>query len=343
MDEAKIEEGPSPGTDDEPRANAIYQQPWFLSAVAPGAWSEVTTVRDGKVTGRLPFITERRLGLTTITQPELAATLGPWVRPTTGSPAAVLSHEMAVVRELIEQLPPHDAFHQSLSPAVASALPFHWAGWDLEMRYTYRVDLRTPEEERWATLAPRLRTEIRKARRTLEVRTGLPMARFYEVWRGSWDRQGIAPPHDLAELERVHAACTARGAGEALFAVDASGRVHAVNYYAWDGGLAHGLLAGADPAVRAGGGQTLLLWEVLCRARDHAATFDLSGSMMPRVEPLFRDFCAHQVPYVHVSRRSDRLQALVTGREAVRYAGSAAQVVTRRAAGWASARAGRSA
>lgn len=41
--------------------NTLFEQPWWLDAVAPGAWGAVEVSRDGRVVARLPSVTEKRL------------------------------------------------------------------------------------------------------------------------------------------------------------------------------------------------------------------------------------------------------------------------------------------
>ena len=41
-------------------AHALFQQPWWLDAVAPGAWDAAVVVRDGETVGRLPFVRKQR-------------------------------------------------------------------------------------------------------------------------------------------------------------------------------------------------------------------------------------------------------------------------------------------
>ena len=37
-------------------AHALFQQPWWLDAVAPGAWDAAVVTKDGQMVGRLPYV-----------------------------------------------------------------------------------------------------------------------------------------------------------------------------------------------------------------------------------------------------------------------------------------------
>jgi Acetyltransferase (GNAT) domain len=142
-----------------------------------------------------------------LTQSTLTQTLGPWVAPSGAKPARALSREHELLADLEAQLPPAHAFSQQFSPAMLNALPFYWAGYRIEVRYTYRLDgLRSPDQL-WAGLRDNVRREIRKARRRVEVVDDLGVDRFYEVLSRTYARQRIPTPRSLAELERLDAAC----------------------------------------------------------------------------------------------------------------------------------------
>jgi hypothetical protein len=106
-----------------------------------------------------------------------------------------------------------------------------------------------------------------------------------------------------------------------LFAVDEADRLHAVAYGVWDEQGAYYLLGGGDPELRNSGATSLLLWELILRAREVTDVFDFEGSMIEPLERFFRSFGARQTPYLYVSRESARgsaALALRTGWRTVR-------------------------
>ena len=113
------------GDDDAVAAHSPFEQRWWLDAVAPGEWGEVVVERQGDVVARLPYLRKRKLGLTVLTQPPLTRFVGPWLRPSTGKYATQLGAECELMGELIEKLPPHDAYRGSFAPAVTNWLPFY--------------------------------------------------------------------------------------------------------------------------------------------------------------------------------------------------------------------------
>jgi len=285
-----------------PCVNAIFQQPWWLDAVAPGRWGEATVEHGGRVVARLPYFVRGRPRLRILTMPPLTQTLGPWLEPSAAKPATALAAEHELLAELEAALPPAAAFIQHFSPTMRNALPFHWAGYRLELLYTYRLEGLGSEVALWEGLRGNIRREIRKARKRVEVRDDLPLDRFHAIWAKTFARQGLKAPVSLTELERLEAACSRRGARTMLAGQDDEGRVHAVSYVVWDRHAAFYLLGGGDPELRTSGASSLLMWESIMRARAVTDVFDFEGSMLRPVERFFRAFGSRQTPYVRVSR-----------------------------------------
>ena len=249
-----------------------------------------------------------------LTQPPLTQTLGPWVERSGAKAANALSDEMELLTALEAALPRAEAFLQHFSPTMLNALPFFWAGYGIEVRYTYRLDGLGSEEALWDGLRGNIRREIRKARKRVEIREDLGLDLFHAVWAKTFSRQGLEPPHSLQALARLDAACAARGARAMLFAQDEADRVHAVTYVVWDEHAAYYLLGGSDPGLRTSGAASMLMWEAIMRAREVTGTFDFEGSMLKPVERFFRAFGGRQAPYLRVSRATPAARAALAMR-----------------------------
>ena len=148
----------------------------------------------------------------------------------------------------------------------------------------------------------------------MEIVDGLSIDRFYGVLSKTYERQSITTPHSLPELERLEAACAARGAGTMLFARDDEGELHAAVWVVWDRNGAYYLLAGAAPDLRTSGASSLLAWDAILRAGEHTDVFDFHGSMLQPVERFFRAFGAQQTPYLSVTRMSPALRLALSAR-----------------------------
>jgi hypothetical protein len=280
--------------------NSIFDEPWWLEALAPGAWDAVEVEQDGKLVARLPYVRRRRRGLTVLTQPGLTQSLGPWLAPHEGRYTKRLELEKARMNALIERLPPFHVFQQSFSTDITNWLPFHWAGFSATVRYTYRIEDLSDPERIWSEMADKVRSAIRKAEKQVEVRDDLTFDEFVPLNDETFAQKGMANPAGREALRRLDAAASARGARQILAAVDADGAVRAATYVVHDERTAYYLLAGRGPG-KLGGEPSLLIWHAIQRARDTSQAFDFEGSMIESIERFFRSFGARQTPYLRVT------------------------------------------
>ena len=300
---------------DSPITDCIFQEAWWLDAVAPGSWGEVTVEDGGRTIGRLPFMVKKRFGLQVLSMPRLTQTLGPVYRIEDGPTSHRLAREIELVGELTAKLPRYDRFYQSFTPAIDNWYPFYLCGFQQSTRYTYRFESLTDLDRIHAGFNPNVRRAIRKAEGLLEVRQDLGIDRLIDVVEQTYARQGgrFTVPRDL--IHRLDAAAVSRGASLPLFAVDREGRIHAVAYVVHDSRCAYWLLAGSDPAHRDSGAGTLLVWRALQLSAERSRAFDFEGSMIAPIAAFYRRFGARQTAYSAVWAESRRFRLLRLGRE----------------------------
>ena len=296
----------------------MFMQSWWLDAVSPNAWGEVTVEKGGQVHAALPYVVRKRLGLTLLTMPQLTPHLGPWLRPFPGKYVNRLSEEKELLTALIEQLPPYDLFHQRFHPSIANWLPFYWKGFTQSTGYTYILENLSDESKLWAGMRENIRTDIRKAEKVLHVRSDEDLPRFMQVNSLTFQRQSMRTPYSIDFLRRIDSACSSRDCRRMFFAEDGQGRVHAAAYIVWDSNSAYYLMGGGDPALRNSGAMSLALWEAIRFSATVAAKFDFEGSMIEGVERFCRSFGAVQTPYIAVNHMSRRMRVLMAARDVAR-------------------------
>jgi hypothetical protein len=298
--------------------NTIFEQPWWLDAVAPNAWGAIEVPRGDGIVARLPYVVKRKWGLTALSMPPLTLTLGPWLAPSTAKYANQLSQQKELMTSLIEQLPPCDYFSQHFHHSVSNWLPFYWRGFEQTTRYTYVIEGLDDLDRVWDQLSKTVRRKIRKAEKEVAVRTDLGIERFYDINALTFKRQGLDVPYSRDVVRRLDAACTKHQACRVFFAEDARGRIHAVQYFVWDKNSAYALMGGGDPELRNSGAHSLLMWEGIRFAATVAQKFNFGGSIIEPIERYVRDFGGVQTSYFHVTRSSRRMKFLVAGRDMVK-------------------------
>jgi hypothetical protein len=311
------ESAPGGAAAENPWTHSIFQQHWWLDAVAPGSWGESKVEKDGEVVGALPYMVKRRYGLRVLSQPPLMSTLGPWLKPFEGKESRRAHVEKEVLGELIAQLPRFDLFHQQLPPAITNWLPFYWAGFSATTHYTYQLSGLSDHDAVWHGFNENARRQIRKAEKQLAVRTDLDLVTFFKINAETFERRGVPVPYPFDALSRLDRACDERRARRIFFAVDAKDQVVASVYLVWDRNAAYYLMAGFREGG-SGGAASLLVWEALKFASTVVDTFDFQGSMIESIERFFRGFGAAQVPFFFVSNASRRMRVLREGQEIAR-------------------------
>jgi hypothetical protein len=312
-----------PATGTVPWVNSIFEQPWWLDCVAPGAW-DVAEVRKGDdVVARLPYVARRRAGLRTIVQPQFTQTLGPWLATPTGKSGK--SNERALLGELIDMLPPFDVFRQCFSPALTNWLPFYWTGFREAVRYTYRIEDLTDLDVVQRRFQEQVRRGIRKAPATVEVDHDYPLEKLLALDLETYARQGLKLPHSHDVLRRLDAECAARDARRIFGAVDAQGNTHAALYIVWDERVCYALVNARNPDIQAFGANTLLYWEAIRLAAEVSRVFDFEGSMVKPVEHFFRGFGGRQTPYFCIFKTTPRAKPALAAQRAFYAAGNLAR------------------
>jgi len=302
--------------DSIPWVNSIFEQPWWLDSVAPGAWGEAVVRRGDGVVARLPYVLRRRFGLPTIVQPQFTQTLGPWLAPTEGKYARRLETEKNLLGQLIEMLPRFDLLRQCFAPSLTNWLPFHWAGFQATVAYTYRIEHLSDLDRVQHEFQDHVRRGIRKAQRSVEVDHDFPLDELLRLDTETYARQGLKLPHSYAVLQRLDAACAERGARRVLGAVDADGRTHAALYVVWDDRTMYALMSARDRERQAVGANTLLYWEAIRLASQVSRVFDFEGSMVQPIEHYFRGFGGTQTPYFCVTKAGLMAQSALAVRAA---------------------------
>jgi hypothetical protein len=307
---------PESPEDSLPWVNSIFEQPWWLEAVAPGRWRSVVIRQDDRIVARMPFVERQRYGLRTISQPPLTQTLGPWLAPIEGKYARRLETEKRLLGDLIALLPPVDHFRMNCSPALTNWLPFYWAGYRATVNYTYRIDDLTDLDRVRSEFQEHVRRGIKKADSTIEVDHDYPLEDLLRLDARTYARQGLKPPVPADLVRRLDAACAARGARRIFGAVDASGRAHAALLVVWDDRTFYALINARDPDTQTFGSNTLLYWEAIRLAAQTSRVFDFEGSMIEPIEHFVRGFGGRQTPYLSIFRTRPKAQAVLALRAA---------------------------
>jgi hypothetical protein len=284
----------------------VFAQAWYLEACATGgAWDAVLVHEANRTVAALPYFYKQKGPFRYATMPQFVKMLGPYILPEF---RGVLKKEHQLLEELIKQLPDFAAFKQNFYPTCTNWLPFYWNKFRQTTYYTYRLQGIRKLNQIEAGLNRNMRRNIERAAQTVRVVHDLGPARFYELNKMSFDRQGAPMPYSREQFSRHDAALAQHQARQFFFAVDAGGSVHSAAYLIWDQHTAYYHLSGDDPALRESGAGILLIWEAIRYASQVLGLdcFDFEGSMLPAVERIRLQFGAVQTPYFFVWKYNSR-------------------------------------
>lgn len=282
--------------------HSIFEEPWWLDAVAPGQWDSVEIDEHGTLAARLPYVVRDRAGIRLLGQPALTQTLGPWIAPRHESVSERLAREKDLFARLIDRLPKHDAFRQNFHSDVTNWLPFYWQGFSQSTRYSYVLDDLSDLDVIFAGMRKSTRKQIHRAEKAVQVVEADGVDEVLKMAKMTFARQGLSVPYPPDLLHRIDEAAKRFAYRKALYAVDDSGRIHSAVYTVGDARRVYSLVSGNNPELRKSHAGALLRWEAIKHAAQQSRVFDFEGSMIEGVEEFYRSFGTRQSQYSHVSR-----------------------------------------
>ncbi len=264
---------PAP-TPPEHGRRAIFVEPWWLDAAAPGAWNAAVVERNGRVQAWLPYSSFRRDQIAWCGVPPLTRLLFPVVDLPAGKAETLGRRRFQLESALVAQLPSASAYEFILPPDHGNAVAWQACGFDARVQHTFLVDPATSPEACWQQVSRKTRNLIRRAEEVLDTRV-LTAAEFV----GEYQRNlgvVVAAGH-LGTVHRLAAAAEAHGQGRAMGAVDQAGRIHAAVLFLWDEHDYYYFLSTRNAAVAELGAVDLLVWRGLIDALARGLRFDFDG------------------------------------------------------------------
>ena len=203
------------------QVNSVFQQPWWLEAVAPGQWAAAEYRVAGELRGRHPYVLRRTRGLTVLTQPPFTQTLGPWLAPSQAKYAKSLGQQKDVMEALIAQLPVCDAAPPRTSTTPERTVCPLLAG--VRADRALHVHTRSPggSRGRLGRISGQHSGGYTQggAQPRLAVDESNDLEELIRLVTLTFERQGVRHRLDVDALRRVDAACAQRAARSLLLAV----------------------------------------------------------------------------------------------------------------------------
>lgn len=290
--------------------NSIFEQPWWLDAVAPGRWRSIEIKNGENVVARLPYVFIRKYGIKMIGMPSNTQTLGIYFEDTGAKLPNKLGKQKSLINAVIDQLPKRYSIDMALDHRCHYILPFIWSGFRIRPCFSYRMRCLEDIEKIWSGMRENIRREIRKATKILQIRDDLSIDVLIEMVKKTFQRQGRLVQDRSEFLKRLDKAALKHNARKLICAVDKNGNVHAAGYFVYDEKTCYYLIGRGDPELRNSGASSLVLWEGIKFASTVSEAFDFEGSMIEDIERFFRAFGGEPTVYYRVTRLNPALSFL---------------------------------
>ena len=281
-------------------ANSVFEQPWWMEAVAPGKWKEVFVKDEGQIIARWSFCQDNNV----IYMPRLTQTSGPWIKRTSTVFREQTEQIKECIYELLEQIPEKTSMCLSLDASLEYFLPFVWRGFQVIPRVSYQIQDLTDLEQVYRGFSKNIRRDIKAAEKKLHISDEPSVEILMEIMRKTFAEQKRKYPVPEELIERVLTYSIRYKAGKMLTALDEENHVHAAAVFVYDKNACYYLIGGKDSSYKNSNAPTLLIWEGIKLASKVSAKFDFEGSMIEGIEGFFKRFGGTPVIYYEISRLS---------------------------------------
>lgn len=264
--------------------NSIFEEGWWLDAVAPGQWKELKIEREGDLVARWPIV----LYGNKLKIPKYTQTIGIWLNP---NYVKSIADEEDVYLQLIDQLPKDVKAEWALAPENRFYLPFVWKGFSVSVGATYVIDDLHNIDAIFNQLSKSMQRDIKQAAKKVIVEKSDDIDKLIEMSLATYSRQGRAYIVKPEKLRCVFNATKAHNACSLLAAKDIEGNIHSMTLFIYDENKCYYLVGASDPKLNAKScANTLLLWEGIKIAAQHSKVFDFEGSTIQGIGTYFRRF-----------------------------------------------------
>ncbi len=221
-----------------------------------------------------------------------------------------LAREHKLIYALIENLSLYRSFDYTFHPNFTNWLPFYWAGYRQETRYTYCFPDISDIKVILDNVHSRVRRNLRKAERhNVSFCSKIDPPSFYAINRLTFERQGGKPPFSFKALKCLYRELKQKEQIHLLGVRNKADKLVAVAGVVNDEKCSYLLFNGMDHRLSDVGANTKLIIETLAYCNKLAPMFDFEGSMIRGIESFYQSFGATQTPYFAIYRPTLRVTA----------------------------------
>jgi hypothetical protein len=303
----------------------VFHYSWWLRAAAKDLQILVVRDQDRRLLSGIPLPRKRRGFLTLYHSPTLTPYLGP-IFDLTGIPNNYdRLYAMRSQGELLAgHLPPFDSFRYIASASGPDLQGFLWAGFRVELAYTFRFSASSSVEEISAAMSRTHAQKLTKARKLqLTVQRENDIDKLIALNTMIFARQNRRPPYSPELVKRLWREGESRKQARLYIAYARSGEPAAGLFTVNDARTTFQIISGVNTAMPEVPGGNLVLWTAIQEAVREGRDFDFEGSSLRGVEVFYRRWGAAAVPVWRMEKsgsvRGTLLQAVLQRQNAAKY------------------------
>lgn len=258
----------------------IFQQHWWLDAVAADHWEEICVSSGGVINGVYPFAVTKAWGMKLSRMPPFTRTLGPIIDPGYGKAGTQVTNFVTILRSLLEKMPKLELISHTFNHTFTNPIGFQSWGFRVSVEPTLAIDGRLPIDHSWKSLRGNTRRLLRRGEEQCTVVDGHDPEQFAAFYLKNIKANDAF--YDFSRFSPLYEACEAHRQGRLIIALDSSGRWHAAGFFVWDEATLHPLVVARNCDITDTSAMSLLYWWGIKQAHKLGVTFTEGISSLAR-------------------------------------------------------------
>jgi hypothetical protein len=189
-------------------------------------------------------------------------------------------------------------------------LPFHWAGFTVKPRITYRLSTTSEIDELFSNLRNNIQRHIKKSEKLHQLHESNDAQLLFDLNKASYHRKNDKHPFDLLVLQNLCKYLFETNSGRLLVATNGDGKTIAAALFGMDKNHVYYLTGGVLTEHKAEGAMSHLLWQGILWAKSNNRNFDFEGSMNQNIATFFASFGAEPFTYFQISKSNSKVYNL---------------------------------
>lgn len=280
----------------------FYRAEWLDITCGVHGWDAAVVFAGNDCVLAMPFQCSHKWGLSLHLPPPFSPFNGPWMKAFPEAKASEYRSRLwRLHTELAENLPARGLSIYHLDPAQSDGLPYVWAGFSIQTRYTFILETnRLTEEALWDGVKDKMRNHIRQGQRLQTVEPCAAPEELIACYEASFVRKKQMFPASREVLLTLLQVGNERGWFQSWVSRDSKGELSAALSLLTHRDRAWLMFQGTKGGDGNRGALAALVWKAILHCREKGMLLDFEGSMLEPVARHFGAFGARPVPYLRL-------------------------------------------